>query len=1367
MNRTFKVVYNKARGALTVVNEATKSVQKAGTKTIAASAVMLALTTPVLAEDVPYTQDSGSRGYSATTADSKTMVFEEGKVLKMTITGQQDTRAYGLLATGEGAVYTNMGTIQTNLATGDDTTQAYRVKGMMADNGGKAVNKGLIEVTNAYGMTVGSTGKNTLENNGDITVNGGVAMEIAPTGVPETTAGNGAVASNDGTITVTEGIGILMAGKEGAFTSTGTINASGQTAVQIQAEAGKTTSGNRVTLAKESKTSGDILIQGVAAQKPDVAANLVKGTSLVIEDGAEFDGRIIVGNATETLVQATVDFVGQASSNGGAIFFNDSTGVLNLSGSNFTNNKAGTTTGAGGAVYSYAKTFVQTGGSYVGNQAVSKGYVGNEQDPGKVQDGAMGGALLIKGNEITLENVLFENNSAVATKTEDTVGGAAYGGAIVVDYSTGYGDGTGQNRKADLTIKVTKDIAYTGNTVSSDSAGTNFDTYGYHVPTSAAGGFLFLDRGSGAVFDVTEGATLTIGAEGTTGDTDSIASSIPNQGTNVNKGLHAFLNKTGSGNLVVNSSLDKYYGNLTISGGRMQVNSAWNIKNLVTVDGGTLALSNIAFDDAAHKNDDQINLGKITVTKGGLETASGEVFKTAASTEVGLSTDSGEFKYSSDKISISEGGSLVLNDAEYTLGYAKTAQTALTDVNKDAKLVMLGQIVDVNGDAESKVTIEDVATVSGDTVLAGTTVTTENRNLTVGGKGASGDASRTESLGVAALDMGSGSTLTVTGDKEVTLVGTGAGNHLVSSSAEKLAIDLNSGVLNLGSVAVSKGGVLNAEVSVDGSSAVNVAGGAEYSVTSIIFEGDGSQLNVYNGASLTVDSLSGSGDVTVGNAGSAGSFTLKSAEGFTGMIFADPDWNADESLNTIANASFANVLDVGGSFAAQLVAGRNAVVAVGATRIESVAAFEKLAAANGLSWKNDVTAMAYINAPVEFADTGAIVVNGSLTQSPENYEKGVSVASQGMLMVNQATAVDNKAYITGTVNLAQGSYLGLINAKEGSFILTDKDNLTDEGAMVVTDNPFIEGSLDAATGTVTGKLDTQNGLRSLASLGLQAVTRRADSVLAATIADRTSFGQDLKPGVNLWVDVAGENYQMDDLDNGGEFNADIGYGTFGADVAVGQFTLGGALQYGTGTLRSSVSNIKNRIDNYAVSLYGTYNVTDAFRLGAELAYVWGENDITSNQAALNGSVDTEMYSAGVRAMYELKAGNFSFVPSIGLRVSQLSTDAMQIGTVRVEDQDQTLVQLPIALRVSASEFATQTGWSLSPSFKIAYVPTFGDKEITVGGVDSDVIDTSPVQMDFGIFAGRDNLLVNASFAVGAGKEGSSSVGGRIGLKYAF
>ena len=38
-------------------------------------------------------------------------------------------------------------------------------------------------------------------------------------------------------------------------------------------------------------------------------------------------------------------------------------------------------------------------------------------------------------------------------------------------------------------------------------------------------------------------------------------------------------------------------------------------------------------------------------------------------------------------------------------------------------------------------------------------------------------------------------------------------------------------------------------------------------------------------------------------------------------------------------------------------------------------------------------------------------------------------------------------------------------------------------------------------------------------------------------------------------------------------------------------------------------------------------------------------------------------------MYELRAGGCSFIPSIGLRVSQLETDAMHVGDVSIEDQD--------------------------------------------------------------------------------------------------
>ncbi len=43
MNKSYKVVYNKARKALTVVNEATSSVQAKGAKTVIAAATALLL----------------------------------------------------------------------------------------------------------------------------------------------------------------------------------------------------------------------------------------------------------------------------------------------------------------------------------------------------------------------------------------------------------------------------------------------------------------------------------------------------------------------------------------------------------------------------------------------------------------------------------------------------------------------------------------------------------------------------------------------------------------------------------------------------------------------------------------------------------------------------------------------------------------------------------------------------------------------------------------------------------------------------------------------------------------------------------------------------------------------------------------------------------------------------------------------------------------------------------------------------------------------------------------------------------------------------------------------------------------------------
>ena len=1335
MNKTYKVVFNKVRGALMVTNEATSSVQKKGTKAVVATALAsMLICGAASAEDISYSQTEGNTGYSATSSENQELTFASDNVLNMTITGN-DTRAYGLLASGANHQYTNEGKIVLNQAT-DEATPTWQTKGMMADAGGTVVNKGIIDVTNAYGMTVGSTAgsnnePNTIINDvsGVINVNGGVGIEGAPTGTSETTGTAKAVVTNNGTINVTNGTGILVSGNDGVITNNGTISASDQTAILIHKEANKTTNNNAIIVGANSVTSGDILV-----------AEGVTGTKITFTEGAQFDGRLVVvdQDISSTVVNGTLNISNQVSTEkdiaegaGAAVYFGDPTGQVTLTNSNFINNtnKVSGTWTLGGAVHAYG-TWTQSGGSFVGNSVVSDGVKSGS-------DAAGGGAFMVKGSTVTFTDVDFDNNSAIAS---NTASGYAYGGAIMVDFSTGYS--TGVVRDAELVINVVnQDLVYSGNTVSSSGTVDDYDTYGYHLNSAAAGGFLFLDRGSDAEFNIASGRTLTIGETVTNDDTDSIASSIPKTNSDVNKGKHASITKSGVGTLVVNGSLDKYYGTLSVTAGSMVVNSSWTLKNEVSVaEGATLTLADFGIattENSGNQNVEGNALAGLLTINGTLQTSSDQIFTQAANQ---TQTSAGALRYTANQISLGKKGTIALNDASYTLEYAQSVGDVFGKTYSSGKIELLGTLVGQDGNT---LTLDQVENIASDVSLNTVTVTSENRALQIGGDTPSDEntAYRKNGLTVGSLELGSANQVTVTGGETLGLVGNG--DQLISTTAsDDLSVTINSSsTLSLGGTN-SQGGVLSGTVTV----------------------GDGSKVVVTGGSTFEITTLKGTGSVLVGNSDSAGNLNVTSLEGFTGKIFVDPAWG--DGVNNVSSASSFGVYEAT-DLKAQIVAGQNSVVALGAAGSDAVSAFEKISAATGLQWGTDITAAAYVAQPIGITD-GGVLVNGSLTSGDTaSVTPGtVTVATKGMLIADQAAApADGTAMINGSVSLEQGSYLGLTNATEGVFKLAN--SIADAGTQIVTDNPFISaGAIDAANGTVTTSLDAANGLGALASTGLQAMTRRADSVLAGTIADRTSIDQELNAGINLWVDVRGENYQSDNFDNGGEFDADMGYGTFGGDMAFGAFTAGAAFQYGTGSLRSSVSSIKNSIDNYAFALYGTYKVTDAFKLAAELAYVWGENDITSSQAALNQSVDTEMYSFGLRAMYELKAGNFSFVPSIGLRVSQLSTDAFQVGSVKVEDQDQTLVQVPIALRINASEFDA-SGWSVAPSFKIAYVPTFGDKDIEVLNHTQDVIDTAPVQADFGLRIGKDNMMFNVNMLLGAGEYGTSAIGGKVGFKYAF
>ena len=917
----------------------------------------------------------------------------------------------------------------------------------------------------------------------------------------------------------------------------------------------------------------------------------------------------------------------------------------------------------GGVFHFYSNCSACANTATFSNSSFSNNVVQLNDTLGHKDAWAFGGAMTIKGMSITFDNVSFNNNKVEATVKDDAtgtvVGAAATGGALTLDRTVS----KSFDQAAKAIFNVTKDLSYTGNSVSSLSK--NYaQAYGGYNTTS--GGFMFMDRPSEATFNIAKGATLTLGVENAANAVDdSIASSIHEdkvQGDNI-------ITKTGDGNLVIHSTLNDYFGKVEVTKGSMSVSRDWTIKNEVRITGGTLILN-----------------GKIGF--GG--------FKTSA-TEKGI-----------DKAVRDTTGSLVVD-------------------GKGELVTLIGNVF-ADGEKDATFESESVSLKNGFTFNGGALTLTDEGTYTL--------RVYNNMLGAA---NSSGNSLS-----ELTLANASLKNDHPDSK------DLT---VNTSTTVGSLAGFENATITAGKALTLNGAGKTT-SLKEVRLGGDGSQLTALKNTNVEIETLSGKGTVTIGDRTEAGaSMRVGKLDMAGGSIFVDPLY--EHSTLQVDNLGTNNSLNT------NVTAGTGALVTFGTDVASAKNAVAKL---DGF---DSVKSLVYVGTPMALSRAGSIVIDPDAESENLDHAQAVYVANGGALVIDQAAIGSDTVFSGASVTFSNNGKLGITNANVGTITLTDAGVATDTGLSdsdITTDNPFVEATVNG--NTVVNTMSAEGGLGALASTGIQAMTRRADTVLAQTIADRTSVDQELAAGTNLWVDVTGERYEADKLDNGGEFKSDMGYGAFGADFAVTQdITAGAAFQYGKGTLRSGVSSIKNSIDSYGVTAYGAMKFGEA-KIVAEASYIKNENDVTSSQTALNQSVDSEIYSVGVRGQHRFTAGNFQFVPSVGVRVSRLNTDAMQVGAVNIKKQEQTLVQVPIALRVNGFE-QNVSGWSVAPSFKIAYVPTFGDKEISVFGADQTVIDTSPVQGDFGIRAQNGNLMVNANMMLGGGKDGTSSVGGKVGLKYVF
>ena len=1401
MNKSFKVVFSKARGALMVVNELTSSVQAKGTKTVIAVAVASLVAGGAMAAD---------------TAKPGALLSWNGTEL----VGQ---------AAGEGLVYSTKDGVLTITATGQKTgAEGVPGYGVLTN----IYNSDATGGSDILAKTGVKISESTFTNN--TSTNAGGAVTLWQDGSKDSTAlahsisgstFSGNSANLGGAVALLNQMAFDK--KDGATLSEGNVY-TGNTAV---------TNGGAVYVEGSVLTSqNDVFVKNKAADASGKGGAIYVGHngSVLVENGrfeensAHRGGAILNEDGSLVIVRNSLFSKNTASQYGGALFHGN--GQFEIYDSEFTGNTSGASGGAIATVFDVANTvkivrstFTENKGYLGGAMAIYFGLeVTDSKFTGNTTTGIDGGGAITLGGhaKVSITGTTFDGNTA------------NLGGAISTRPANGLDLGNATNTKGDghwlqisnstftNNVATVKDelnntipwgdygmligfggaiaTGFRGSTLNGVYHGNYIEDSTFTGNKASFGGGALYNQGNLTVRGTTTfagntaqyGGAVYTDANSLTFDATSASDVISftnntataaNGGSDLYLGKHtrvdtdkanykaAEVNLTGLGTISfggsiaglagtsINSSAAKvsiadaaaFAGDFTITDGLTQISGAKFFGGKVSVEGGTLAV------DGAWTAS-----GSTTLKGGMITTAGANVFKKGDDGKYGTTLTDGwtALNKTNGKVELTDTG------YDYTIEQLRAAQDALNGGSgSEVQLVLHGTLTT---DKPLTDTTVDGLIAADQTVSANESGNFVVSNATTVGSIDFKEAENAESVAI------------TTGTATLTIEGNG-GDVFANLSDTVKTVDASNSSVALGQSEESKGSVNVETLKVKNLEVVGTFDAVNAEVESLDVSGNftAAELKVAEGdvtGTLFADKLTGTADkvINVGDDVDAGTVHLDTLALNGGTIFLDPSWTGDD---TIDKGSFLAVTNLKDSvLTGRIVVGQNSTLALGGTKAETVDAFNRL----GKSWGEDgVTAALYVGKTLSadvLKDAG-ILVDGSLEDRTAAGDltslSGIKMNAGSMLIVNQA-GVGSGTAIDGKLAMSAVSTLGIVNATEGTFKLASDLTVNavdqDTTVEVVTDNPFISGSFGTGekANTVTTTFDSESGLGAIASTGVQAMARRADFVMTETVANRTSLDQPMHAGVNLWADVSGERYEADKLDNNGSFRADAAYATFGGDVEVLEgLTAGLALQYGDASLRSDVSGIKNDITSYGLTAYAGKSFGAAKVVG-ELAWLKSENDITAHQTALNQKLDANIYSAGVRAQYELAAGSFKFVPSIGLRVSRLETDDMTVGSIKVDEGDLTYVQMPISLRISGFE-ADAAGWTLAPSFKVAYVPTFGDKEVKVLGYSQDVLDMSPVQADFGLRAVNGNLMFNVDMMLGGGEAGTSSIGGKVGVKYAF
>ena len=535
-----------------------------------------------------------------------------------------------------------------------------------------------------------------------------------------------------------------------------------------------------------------------------------------------------------------------------------------------------------------------------------------------------------------------------------------------------------------------------------------------------------------------------------------------------------------NGNLKANIMYASGGGKIYFKGG---ANSVYEVNNSFTINSGTVYVYGGTLK--SDKLKDLINAAPKSIIldeAGVISTISNNIYANEASA---TQKDAGNIKNKGIEFA---GGELILNDAQYTQGYAQTAQAELRKQG-NTKLIMAGKLVE-EGDVENTKPVGEIASDDNKDITFDQVTATTEGNLLIGGdasnKNKSIDTINVQDtvkngFSVGALDLKAGSSgVIITNGKAVTLGGSKGGSIITVGGQEKevkvilgpenpvdgVADGDNFGNLYIGnSLATADTKYkLNGEVIVNLDSNLNIRGQLEITKgltldTGTVIVNVGSlktkELNIIGGSSnnsikgtalllgqVDAEKLSienGDTKLLVGNKDHAGRLTVDEAELNDGTILLDPVWKDGTVISDASGMAVIKSTTVDGDY----IVGRNSVLAFGA----DLQAAEEKFAKTGETWGPDaISAAAYIASAINIDPTkGSLTVNGALyddvSVTPATPTPGsVIFADNSLVMVDAATAkagpiISGVAHATTTIHPAAKLFIDEAKAGETYHIL--------------------------------------------------------------------------------------------------------------------------------------------------------------------------------------------------------------------------------------------------------------------------------------------------------------------------------------------